>query len=170
MVPSDYVHRIGRTGRAGVEGDAISLVCVDERPLLRDIERLLGAPIETAGRSPASSPIHLRGRSRSAFAAARVAEADRRATTLPHRMPALHAAAGPSSDEATAGQSPAPASATDLAAVVAGGSHCRESATAASRPLAPGSCPVPMPPVAEVPSVAEATVIRRNGAVESAIP
>ena len=42
MVPSDYVHRIGRTGRAGIEGDAISLVCVDEAPLLRDIERLLG--------------------------------------------------------------------------------------------------------------------------------
>ena len=47
MVPADYVHRIGRTGRAGVTGDAISLVCVDERPLLRDIERLLGAPIPT---------------------------------------------------------------------------------------------------------------------------
>ena len=45
MVAEDYVHRIGRTGRAGVDGDAISLVCVDERPLLRDIERLLGAPI-----------------------------------------------------------------------------------------------------------------------------
>jgi ATP-dependent RNA helicase RhlE len=47
MVPSDYVHRIGRTGRAGAEGDAVSLVCVDEKPLLREIERLLGAPIAT---------------------------------------------------------------------------------------------------------------------------
>jgi ATP-dependent RNA helicase RhlE len=45
MVPEDYVHRIGRTGRAGMEGDAISLVCVDELPLLRDIERLLRKPI-----------------------------------------------------------------------------------------------------------------------------
>jgi ATP-dependent RNA helicase RhlE len=45
MVPSDYVHRIGRTGRAGLEGTAISLVCVDELPLLREIERLLGQPI-----------------------------------------------------------------------------------------------------------------------------
>jgi ATP-dependent RNA helicase RhlE len=45
LVPSDYVHRIGRTGRAGAEGDAISLVCVDEMPLLREIERLLGTPI-----------------------------------------------------------------------------------------------------------------------------
>jgi len=40
-VPEDYVHRIGRTGRAGNEGEAISLVCVDEHAYLRDIERLL---------------------------------------------------------------------------------------------------------------------------------
>jgi len=45
MVPSDYLHRIGRTGRAGITGTAVSLVCVDEAPLLRDIERLLGGPI-----------------------------------------------------------------------------------------------------------------------------
>jgi len=36
-----YVHRIGRTGRAGNEGQAVSLVCVDEKYLLRGIERLL---------------------------------------------------------------------------------------------------------------------------------
>jgi len=39
-VPEDYVHRIGRTGRAGAQGEAISLVCVDENGFLRDIERL----------------------------------------------------------------------------------------------------------------------------------
>ncbi len=44
-VPEDYVHRIGRTGRAGLEGDAISLVCIDEADLLADIERLLRGPI-----------------------------------------------------------------------------------------------------------------------------
>ena len=40
-VPEDYVHRIGRTGRAGAEGEAVSLVCVDELDLLRNIERLI---------------------------------------------------------------------------------------------------------------------------------
>ncbi|MDF1795748.1 MAG: DEAD/DEAH box helicase, partial [Coxiellaceae bacterium] len=40
-VAEDYVHRIGRTGRAENEGLATSLVCVDEKDLLRDIERLL---------------------------------------------------------------------------------------------------------------------------------
>jgi ATP-dependent RNA helicase RhlE len=40
-VPEDYVHRIGRTGRAGNDGAALSLVCVDEHKLLRDIELLL---------------------------------------------------------------------------------------------------------------------------------
>jgi ATP-dependent RNA helicase RhlE len=45
MVPEDYVHRIGRTGRAGMDGDAVSLVCVDEHRLLADIERVLGRPI-----------------------------------------------------------------------------------------------------------------------------
>ena len=40
-VAEDYVHRIGRTGRAGNEGEALSLVCVDEHKLLKDIERLI---------------------------------------------------------------------------------------------------------------------------------
>jgi ATP-dependent RNA helicase RhlE len=40
-VPEDYVHRIGRTGRAGATGEAISLVCLDEEIFLRDIEKLI---------------------------------------------------------------------------------------------------------------------------------
>ncbi|MFV5214199.1 DEAD/DEAH box helicase [Azonexus caeni] len=45
-VPEDYVHRIGRTGRAGMEGEAISLVCHDERPQLKDIEKLIKRNLE----------------------------------------------------------------------------------------------------------------------------
>ncbi|HED12612.1 MAG TPA: DEAD/DEAH box helicase [Gammaproteobacteria bacterium] len=44
-VPEDYVHRIGRTGRAGMTGEAVSLVSTEEKGLLRDIERLLGKSI-----------------------------------------------------------------------------------------------------------------------------
>ena len=67
MVPADYLHRIGRTGRAGITGTAVSLVCVDEAPLLREIERLLRGPIPSqviAGfepdRSIAPQPLRLR--------------------------------------------------------------------------------------------------------------
>ena len=45
-VPEDYVHRIGRTGRAGCVGEAISLVCVDELGFLRDIEKLTKQTVE----------------------------------------------------------------------------------------------------------------------------
>jgi ATP-dependent RNA helicase RhlE len=44
-VAEDYVHRIGRTGRAGNEGEAMSLVCIDEHKLLKDIERLMNRDI-----------------------------------------------------------------------------------------------------------------------------
>jgi len=45
-VPEDYVHRTGRTGRAGATGTAVSLVSVDDRPLLAAIEKFTGKPIE----------------------------------------------------------------------------------------------------------------------------
>jgi ATP-dependent RNA helicase RhlE len=45
-VAEDYVHRIGRTGRAGNEGRAVSLICDDEFHLLRKIERLLKQSID----------------------------------------------------------------------------------------------------------------------------
>ncbi|MEL7502882.1 MAG: DEAD/DEAH box helicase [Cyanobacteria bacterium J06554_6] len=45
-VSEDYVHRIGRTGRAGCEGQAISLVSKEETPLLKDIEKLLNRKLE----------------------------------------------------------------------------------------------------------------------------
>src|SRR4051812_29588724 len=80
MVPEDYVHRIGRTGRAGIDGQAISLVCVDERPLLQEIQQLLrrSIPTETIegfepDRSVRPQPIRLRSTpaERAEFAAAR---------------------------------------------------------------------------------------------------
>ncbi|MGE4419213.1 MAG: DEAD/DEAH box helicase [Sulfurimonas sp.] len=45
-VPEDYVHRIGRTGRAGKEGEAISLVCIDEHEYLANIEKLIKTDIQ----------------------------------------------------------------------------------------------------------------------------
>jgi ATP-dependent RNA helicase RhlE len=45
-VPEDYVHRIGRTGRAGKRGQAVSLVCADEIKQLTDIERVIKAVLE----------------------------------------------------------------------------------------------------------------------------
>lgn len=79
-VPEDYVHRIGRTARAGLSGKAVSLVCVDELKLLKDIEKLIkrelprihiegfevdpsikAEPIRKAGR-PSPAPGQGRGR------------------------------------------------------------------------------------------------------------
>ncbi len=44
-ISEDYVHRIGRTGRAGASGEAVSLVCAEETMYLRDIETLVGLKI-----------------------------------------------------------------------------------------------------------------------------
>jgi ATP-dependent RNA helicase RhlE len=88
MVPSDYLHRIGRTGRAGAEGDAVSLVCVDEMPLLHQIERLLGGPIPTEvipgyAPDPNARPEPIRFRS-----------GQPHSTGRPNRRPPAHAPAG----------------------------------------------------------------------------
>ena len=47
-IAEDYVHRIGRTGRAGANGEALSLVCVDENAYLRGIERLIGMQLDSS--------------------------------------------------------------------------------------------------------------------------
>ena len=51
-IPETYVHRIGRTGRAGQEGTAISFCDRSERPYLKDIEKLIGKRIPVAGEIP----------------------------------------------------------------------------------------------------------------------
>jgi ATP-dependent RNA helicase RhlE len=48
-VPEDYVHRIGRTARAGASGEAISLVSREEEPLLKAVERLIGSQLAVVG-------------------------------------------------------------------------------------------------------------------------
>ena len=66
-VAEDYVHRIGRTGRAGQNGHAISLVAAEEHELLRAIERLVGSPLprlEVPGFEPtvlSAPPLDLSG-------------------------------------------------------------------------------------------------------------
>ncbi len=53
--PESYVHRIGRTARAGAEGMAMSFCSMEERPYLRDIERLIRLRVPVAGELPATA-------------------------------------------------------------------------------------------------------------------
>ena len=55
-IPESYVHRIGRTARAGADGIAISLCSHDELPFLRDIEKLIRMAIPATGTSLAAAP------------------------------------------------------------------------------------------------------------------
>jgi ATP-dependent RNA helicase RhlE len=67
-VPETYVHRIGRTARAGATGAAISLCDTDERAYLKDIERLIGRKVPVAAEHPfrAATPEPLPQRRRAA--------------------------------------------------------------------------------------------------------
>ena len=96
MVPEDYVHRIGRTGRAGQDGEAISLVCVDEAPLLRSIQHLMGRVIESEvipgfepDRQVRAEPIRLRSTpaERAQIKADRAAQHGDRSTERPAGRP-----------------------------------------------------------------------------------
>ena len=51
-IPETYVHRIGRTGRAGAEGVAISFCETEERPYLKDIIKLIGLNIPVVSNHP----------------------------------------------------------------------------------------------------------------------
>jgi superfamily II DNA/RNA helicase len=81
--PEDYVHRIGRTGRAGCPGEAISLVSPEEQRALADIEHLLKRPIPRIP-APRTERGSSRGEARSSEGRAR--ERDER----PRTMPPLH--------------------------------------------------------------------------------
>jgi ATP-dependent RNA helicase RhlE len=73
LVAEDYVHRVGRTGRAGAPGQAVSLVTAEEKPLLHGIQKLLATPLEqvtvagfeaTGARAPGGQPRGDRGNHR----------------------------------------------------------------------------------------------------------
>jgi ATP-dependent RNA helicase RhlE len=107
-VPEDYIHRIGRTGRAGASGEAISFVAPDEERYLADIERLLKKPVpvltaEGFEAAPGSAPRRAPGtggeRARSAGGErAPAAHTARRGERSPRATPAEHrpAAGAPS--------------------------------------------------------------------------
>ena len=62
--PDDYVHRIGRTGRAGKEGVSTSLVTTDELKSLKDIEKMLGEPVAWIGEAPSDEDFAAAGKKR----------------------------------------------------------------------------------------------------------
>ena len=83
-VPEDYVHRIGRTGRAGSTGQALSLVATDEKDRLRAIERVLGRkinvlPLDRSGiRIPVERPVQAQAAASTSRPAARPAYGQQR--------------------------------------------------------------------------------------------
>jgi ATP-dependent RNA helicase RhlE len=124
MVASDYVHRIGRTGRAGVGGRAISLVCPEEADLLRDIQRLLhrSLPSELVpgfepGRSIRAEPVRVpsvehgrrdrAGGHRDSGTAARRAGSRHRSPGRPQLPQPTYASRAPQHRPVAAGHAPA---------------------------------------------------------------
>ncbi len=108
-VPEDYVHRIGRTGRAGATGEAVSLVSVDERAFLRDIERLIKQTIpqeHVPGFAPrAGAPMQPAARD-----AARRAQPGAPAGRRPSGAGARHKAGAPKATPSGRGRPPSQAS------------------------------------------------------------
>ncbi len=96
----DYVHRIGRTGRAGKEGHSLSLVTTEELKSLKDIEKMLGEPVVWLGEGPSEQDYAeagkkrrrgrgapQRGRGRGAAPAARAPDKGRHGESRSHQRP-----------------------------------------------------------------------------------
>ena len=115
--PQDYIHRIGRTGRAGATGEAISLVCIDEADLLRGVQRMLKQAIPwtvedgfVPDRNAEPRPLGMRGRARPASAPDHHAHRkpvrrDRRRRQRPTSLRRPRAAGRPASVDADAASS-----------------------------------------------------------------
>jgi ATP-dependent RNA helicase RhlE len=91
-VPETYVHRIGRTGRAGASGNAISFCAPDEKPYIRDIEKLTGKKIPVAHDHPFahSDRVHPR-EDRGEAPQIKLAKPQTHSRPQPHARPQQHA-------------------------------------------------------------------------------
>jgi len=101
----DYVHRIGRTGRAGREGRSLTLVTPDDFRQLKDIERMLGAPVRWIGEAPTEEELagagkRRRGRRGNSRAAARGQRTEKQALARRGRpqRPPKPSAGGPATN------------------------------------------------------------------------
>jgi ATP-dependent RNA helicase RhlE len=95
-VPEQYVHRIGRTGRAGISGEAISFVAAEEMDFLADIEKLMrrALPREVVpGFEPSASPARAQAPRPAQHARGERAREQRRPGRGDGRRPAAHSRA-----------------------------------------------------------------------------
>jgi ATP-dependent RNA helicase RhlE len=101
QVPEDYVHRIGRTGRAGEDGVALSLLCPEEQPLLKAIEKLLkyAIPRQTLTEFPQVAVVRW-VRSKTGKAASPPSKSRKR-TAKPAQAPAKPVKASPPATKST---------------------------------------------------------------------
>jgi ATP-dependent RNA helicase RhlE len=116
-VPEDYVHRIGRTGRAGASGEAISLVSPDEARYLADIERLLKRQIPSQlipGFEPGRAPAHAAPRDGRRPERAPYGQRPRQEERRPQREPDAAPAATQDGDPETVPQAAPSAPATAM--------------------------------------------------------
>ncbi len=95
LVAADYVHRVGRTGRAGHTGRAVSLVSPEDAPLLRDIQRLINTPLERQTLAPSSSAVPHIARRVSAAPAHRASATHAPGHRRPHAAHGQHGSHGP---------------------------------------------------------------------------
>jgi len=87
-VPEDYVHRIGRTARAGAAGIAIALCSDEERPYLRDIEKLTRCPLRPMPASPVTTPLQHRDSAVDQIAASRPRQGEQSSRPSQDSIPA----------------------------------------------------------------------------------